>query len=98
MAETEVVEIDCGDALGIADVAGLYATLLEKLADGYQLKLNISELDRVDTAAIQMLYSLAKELAGHGMELYWTSPSDAFKNAITLLGLAERFNIDENSK
>ncbi len=97
MAELEIIEIDCGDALGIADVANMYTSLLEKLADGNQIKLNISQLERVDAAAMQMLYALAKELSEHGVQLLWTAQSDAFKAAVNLLGLAERMNIDENS-
>lgn len=97
MAETDVVEIDCGDALGIADVASLYTKLIDIIAEGHQIKLNISELDRVDASAIQMLYALKKELSEHGMDLLWTAPSEAFKTGLNLLGLAERMNLDENS-
>lgn len=98
MAEMELVEIDCGDTLGIADVATLYSKLIETIADGHSIKLNISELERVDAAAIQMIHALKKELSEHGMQLLWTSPSDAFRSAVNLLGLAERMNLDENSE
>jgi anti-anti-sigma regulatory factor len=97
MADTDVVEIDCGDALGIADVASLYTKLLDTVAEGHQIKLNINGLERIDAAAVQMLYALNKELSEHGVKVLWTDPSEAFKTAVKLLGLADRMNIDENS-
>lgn len=96
MAETDLVEINCGDALGIADVASMYTKLLDTVAEGEQFKINVSDLERVDAAAVQMLYALKKELSDHGMDVVWTTPSEAFKSAIELLGLAERMNIVEN--
>jgi anti-anti-sigma regulatory factor len=98
MAETEVMEIDCGDAMGIADVGDMYAKLLAVLADGHQVKLDISKLERVDAAALQMIYALAKEMAAHGATLSWNSPSEAFIRGVKLLGLAQLINIDDNNE
>lgn len=97
MAEMNIVEIDCGDGLGIADVGSIYAKLLDTIAEGHQINLNISDLERVDASAIQMLYALHKELSEHGMELLCSAPSEAFKTALDLLGLADRMNLDKNS-
>jgi anti-anti-sigma regulatory factor len=94
---SELVQIDCGDALGIADVGELYTSLLSAIADGKAIELEISRLERVDAAALQMLYSLAKTLAEHGDVLTWSQPSQAFIEGVNLLGLAAWLNIEHNS-
>lgn len=92
-----MIDIDCGEALGIADVADLYAKLLATLAEGGPVNLDVSKLERIDAAAIQMIYAFSKELSVHGSTLSWSSPSDAFCRSVTLLGLAEQMNIAADS-
>ncbi|MBL4638131.1 MAG: STAS domain-containing protein [Proteobacteria bacterium] len=98
MAETKTVEIGCGDALGIAEVADFYATLLTTLAEGGQVELDVSKLERIDAAALQMLYAFSKELVAHGSTLTWLSPSEAFCRSAKLLGLADLMNLTDNSQ
>ncbi|OUR73970.1 hypothetical protein A9Q78_02005 [Methylophaga sp. 41_12_T18] len=83
--------------MGIAEVADLYAKLLASLAEGHPVKLDVSKIERVDAAAIQMLYAFSKEHAAHGTAISWVSPSEAFIRSTRLLGLAERMNLDDNS-
>ncbi len=96
MAETEAIEIGCGDALGIAEVADFYATLLTTLAEGGPVNLDVSKIERIDAAALQMLYAFSKELATHGSSLSWISPSEAFLRSAKLLGLAELMDLNDN--
>mgnify|MGYP000680375698 CR=1 FL=1 len=98
MAETKTIEIACGDALGIAEVADFYATLLTTLAEGGPVNLDVSKLERIDAAALQMLYAFSKELTTHGDSLTWVSPSEAFMRSVRLLGLAELMNLADNSQ
>ena len=98
MADTKMIEIGCGDALGIAEVADFYATLLTTLAEGSSVELDVSKLERIDAAALQMLYAFSKELAAHGSTLTWLSPSEAFCRSANFLGLAELMNLTDNSQ
>jgi len=98
MAETKTIEIGCGDALGIAEVADFYATLLTTLAEGGQVELDVSKLERIDAAALQMLYAFSKELVSHGATLTWLSPSEAFCRSAKLLGLEELMKLSDNSR
>lgn len=98
MAENKTIAIACGEALGIAEVADVYATLLAALAEGSPVDLDISQLERVDAAALQMLYAFSKELATQGLSLTWTPPSEAFSRSIDLLGLAERMTLDNTDQ
>jgi len=88
--------IDCGETLGIADVGDLYATLLTELAEGNTVRLDVSEIERIDAAALQMIYAYSKEAIRQGEALSWISPSQAFLRSVNLLGLAERMNIEGN--
>jgi len=98
MAENDTIAIACGEALGIAEVADVYATLLAALAEGSSVDLDISQLERVDAAALQMLYAFSKERATQGSSLTWTAPSEAFSRSAKLLGLAELMNLENNGQ
>lgn len=94
MAETV---IECGDALGIADVGDLYAKLLTELAEGNSIRFNVSEIERIDAAALQMMYAYSKEAEKQGNTLEWQQPSEAFFRSAQLLGLATAMNIEDNT-
>ena len=89
--------IECGDALGIADVDELYARLLASLADSKQVTFDCSQIERIDTAALQMLFSFSKESEIHGQPISWGSASEVFVKNARLLGLATLMNIDNKS-
>ncbi|PCJ33314.1 MAG: hypothetical protein COA90_00295 [Gammaproteobacteria bacterium] len=89
--------IECGNTLGIADVGDLYAKLLTELAEGNSVRFNVSEIERIDTAALQVMCSYSKEVISHGQSLVWQSPSEAFLRSVRLLGLESRMNIEDNT-
>jgi len=97
MEDSDVTVIECGDALGIADVGDLYAELLIKLAEGHIVHFDVSQIERIDAAALQVLYAYSKEAEKQGHSLPWNSPSEAFIRSVNLLGLAERMNIEHNT-
>lgn len=78
-----VLPADCR----MAAQADLHAQLLEAAkAGGVQLDGN--EVERVDTAALQQLLLLQRELHGGGGALVWRGASVALHEAASLLGLA----------
>ena len=97
MGNSDVAVIECGDALGIADVGDLYAKLLIELAEGHIVHFDVSEIERIDAAALQVLYAYFKEAEKQGHTLLWNSPSEAFIRSVNLLGLAEKMNIEDNT-
>ncbi|MFW5427161.1 MAG: lipid asymmetry maintenance protein MlaB [Methylophagaceae bacterium] len=84
--------IDCGDALGISGVGDLHTQILMELSEGYEIQFNVSQVERIDAAALQMLYAFSKE-----QTLEWNEPSEAFIRSAKLLGLAELMNLEDNS-
>jgi len=94
MAETV---IECGEVLGIADVGELYAKLLSELAEGNEVSFDVSQIERIDAAALQVMYAYSKEVKTHGQNLTWSSPSEAFMRSARLIGLASTMNLDGNA-
>ena len=95
MAEQTVIE--CGEALGIADVGDLYAKLLMEVAEGRQVLFDISQIERIDAAALQLMYAYCKEAEKQGSEMRWEKPSAAFVNGARLLGLLSAMKIEDNT-
>ena len=90
--QEETVVIECGESLNIAGVGDLYAELLALLAEGKQVAFNVSQVERIDAASLQMLYAFSKEAAEQGNPLAWDQPSDAFCSSVKLLGLEQMLN------
>jgi len=97
MSDKEIMLIDCGEVLGISNVAEIYTKVLSSLADGQLVQFDVSNIERVDTAAIQMIYAFSKEVAKQGHVLLWQNASEAFVRSATLLGLATAMNMTDNA-
>ena len=80
---TVVLPADCR----IAAQAALQAELAQALQHG-AIELDGSQVERVDTAALQLLVLLRRALDGHGGTLAWRGSSAALNDAAGLLGLA----------
>ena len=79
--------INCGDSLKAENLDTLYARLLVSLANGEQVALDCSELDYIDTPALQMLAAFSQEAALHGHTVTWDKTSVVFRKNVRLLGL-----------
>jgi len=97
MSDKEITVIDCGDVLGIANVADMYTHVLSSLAEGHAIQFNVSKIERIDTAAIQMLYAFSKEAGKQGHLLLWEGASEAFVRSAKILGLATLMNMTDNA-
>lgn len=83
-AAAVVLPADCR----IAAQAALKTQLLGALEQGAGVVLDASQVERVDTAALQLLVLLRRELQARGGALDWRGASEAFNEAAGLLGLA----------
>ncbi|MFW5427251.1 MAG: lipid asymmetry maintenance protein MlaB [Methylophagaceae bacterium] len=90
MAKAKVIE--CGDALGISGVGDLHTQILMELSEGYKIQFDVSQIERIDAAALQLIYAYSKE-----QTLEWNEPSEAFIRSAKLLGLAELMNLEGDS-
>jgi phospholipid transport system transporter-binding protein len=76
----------------MAALAALKAELLDALAAGASV-LDGSQVERTDTAALQLLVLFRRELKTQGGRLSWRGTSDALNEAAGLLGLAQILNL-----
>jgi Anti-anti-sigma regulatory factor (antagonist of anti-sigma factor) len=76
----------------MAAQAALKEDLLGALKAG-AIVLDGSRVERVDTAALQLLVLFRRELHAHGGTLRWLGTSDALNEAAGLLGLAQLLNL-----
>ena len=70
----------------MAAQASLKAQLEEALQQG-EIVLDVEGLERVDTAALQLLVLFRRELESRGGKLGWRGSNDVLKEAVGLLGL-----------
>jgi anti-anti-sigma regulatory factor len=83
-AAVVVLPADCR----IAAQAALKAELLGALKQGAIVVLDGSQVERADTAALQLLVLFQRELQARGGTLGWRGASEAINEAAGLLGLA----------
>jgi phospholipid transport system transporter-binding protein len=76
----------------MAAQAALKMELLGALEAG-AIVLDGTQVERVDTAALQLLVLFRRELDAHGGTLHWHGTSDALNEAAGLLGLAQILNL-----
>jgi phospholipid transport system transporter-binding protein len=76
----------------MAAQAALKAELLGALAAN-AIVLDGGQVERVDTAALQLLLLFRRELDARGGTLVWHGASDALNEAAGLLGLAQLLNL-----
>jgi anti-anti-sigma factor len=74
--------------LHISDVEALRSALAGGLAAGTALVLEISGVDRCDTASLQLLCSLRRSAEKDGKDLRIFGASEAIREASSILGLS----------
>ena len=88
MAE-DYTQINCGDVLDIASVAAFREQCLEALDTKRKIVLKASELERVDTAALQVMAALFQDAKVQQQTVECQAPSDVLCQSAALLGLTD---------
>lgn len=100
-SEDEVVEImamptdsgatiiSIGSSLTIKTIAELKQQLDESLAENVDITLDSAELQKIDTAGLQLLFSLQNSLQHTGQQLLWANKNPMIESAAKLIGLSE---------
>ncbi|MBL1261617.1 MAG: STAS domain-containing protein [Thiotrichaceae bacterium] len=91
------ITIDCGDLLDISMVNEINQKLKESLSAGRDISINISNIERIDTAGAQMLCAFYQDAKSKKIKCEWTPPSGIFSKSIEQLGLSEHLEIPATS-
>ncbi|HWQ95022.1 MAG TPA: STAS domain-containing protein [Gammaproteobacteria bacterium] len=79
--------IICCDSLDISGVGELHQQLNKALDDGQAVTLDASQVQRADTAALQLLAAFCQTARNRGVTVTWRQPSEVFELSACLLGL-----------
>lgn len=83
----ENLTIDCGSNLTVATAADMHQKLQDALNGSSTINLKADEVEKVDTAGLQLFVALNKELDKSGGKLVWQTPSETLLQASNTLGL-----------
>lgn len=70
--------------LTIAEVAGLHETLKAAVAASNELEIDLSAVEKIDTAGLQLLVAAQQTVTGNGGNIKWTSNNTVAESARTL--------------
>jgi anti-anti-sigma regulatory factor len=71
----------------VRDCASLKTALSELMYAPGEAILDVSAIERVDTAALQLLYAFARDRKAQGGIVTWSGNSECFSEAVNALGL-----------
>jgi ABC-type transporter Mla MlaB component len=79
--------IHLGAELGIRNVQKLHGLIAESLAQGFDPRIDAGELQKIDSAGLQMIYSLRMTLEKTGQSIVWSPGSGLIDQRASELGL-----------
>ena len=88
-------EIICEDVMDISAVAGLKSQLVEALESGLPVVLDAKQVERADTAALQLLSAFFQDASAKKQDIQWRAPSEALSRSSALLGLSELLHLED---
>ena len=84
----EATVICCDACLDIAGARDFYDRLQAVLKARQPVVLDATHIERVDTAALQILCAFFRDAEVHGLVVQWQHPSPALQNAARLLNVS----------
>ncbi|PCJ21925.1 MAG: hypothetical protein COB04_01720 [Gammaproteobacteria bacterium] len=91
---TDTHEIKFDKIIDITVVEALYSELEKALSGHGSVDIDASQVERVDTSTLQLIYTFKEQISANGYKLKWTGVSDNFFEIATLLGLDEKLDLD----
>lgn len=77
----------------ISTVAEVHSEL-KALLSNKKVLLEVSEIERIDAASLQLLYSFIEQAKSENVEILWRSPSDVLSNNAKLLGMEDALQLN----
>jgi ABC-type transporter Mla MlaB component len=87
--QAPITAISCGKVLGISTVNELYCSLKQSLESGLVIELDASRVERIDTAALQLLCAFVRDSASSGRRIQWRRPTQALITSAKLLQIQD---------
>lgn len=74
--------------------SSLIATFEQSVEDSRGIAIDASEVERIDSSCLQLLYALFRDLEARDLNLNWKKPSESFIQSAQLLGLSEHMGLE----
>ena len=84
---SQAAVVQCVQALTIANAADLHTKLKEAVESSSDIELVADGVDKVDTAGLQLMVALSREIEKVNGTLVWKNPSEVLVQAVNTLGL-----------
>ena len=84
--------IDLDSNVGIAQVADLHGKFIDLAAAG-DIRIAAANVEAIDTAVIQLMYTVISDAAANGRTVVWSDPSPAFRQSVELLGMTQHLQL-----
>ncbi|HFE39638.1 MAG TPA: STAS domain-containing protein [Gammaproteobacteria bacterium] len=85
--DAEKTVITCEPNINISNASTLYEHLKEALQENRAVEINAGDVAKVDTAILQVFFAFSLEAKNAGLSVSWGSASEAFREAVALLGM-----------
>ena len=86
--------INCSESMDISVVEAMQTQLIEALASGQNVVLDAHQVERADTAALQVLSAFFQDAKTQAQKIDWKEPSDALCRSATLLDLSKFLDLE----
>lgn len=94
MSEVHVLKLDRNSGIACAEELG------HKLESAFQagtpVKIDASEVERVDTTTVQLIYSFLSSMNDLGVDVSFDQPSESFLSGSERLGFLELFKLQRS--
>jgi ABC-type transporter Mla MlaB component len=80
----------------VKDAAALKTSLCAIASEGTDVTLDVSAVERVDTATMQLLCAFARDRIGRKQNVTWRGESQALRDAVRLLGVGALLGFESN--
>lgn len=81
----------------VRDSVALKSALLDLLMERRTVALDVSGVERIDTAAMQVLCAFVRDRKAAGGSVQWIGTTESFTEAVRLLGLQRALDVPESS-
>jgi ABC-type transporter Mla MlaB component len=90
---SERIRIHCGERLSIEHVEALYSEMESALSSEADVELDGGDVHYCDTAGLQLLVSLRRELQKTSHDVHWLASSDTLRETSGYLGLCSSLGL-----
>ena len=85
--------LELPESMDISKVSGFHSTLRDDISQGDEVMFVASDVERADTAFIQLLAAFCADAPSKNISIKWQAPSDALLTSVQQLGLENNLGL-----